>query len=546
MRRRQFLGLVSATAILPATRPALAGTMAAIPVSSPPTEGFAASGEQRDFFHRPRHGWVGDPFPFYENGRFRILYLAAWRDRRHSPQEELLYWPSSWYYTSSDDFVRFTDDVRSLPRGNRDQQDYSCYAGSVIEVHGRYHMFYAGNNRHFPKLGKPSNGVMHAVSDDLFNWTKLPGDTFYAPADRYDFNDWRDPFVFWNEEAKEYWMLVTARLKSGPLRRRGCLALCASKDLGKWDVREPFFAPGMYFDLECSDLFRMGEWWYLVFSEFSEQHRTRYRMSRSLQGPWRVPENDSFDGRAFYAGKTASDGHRRFIFGWNPTRSSNVDYLRWNLDNGLEDCKPPADGQMFGPSGWDWGGNLVVHELVQESDGSLSVRVPPTVDAAFSKELPYKFGSAAGAVQTEDADIYLHGPGEFVCLPAEPMPDRCRIEATVVFESGTHGCGLALRMSEDLESAYYIRLEPLSNRVVFDTWPRSGDVPFEAGLERPLKLRSGKPVNLKVFVDGTTCVVYADDKVAMNSRLYDLKHGRWGIFAHQGSARFRNVRISTL
>ena len=36
---------------------------------------------------------------------------------------------------------------------------------------------------------------MHAVSDDLLQWQKMPEDTFYAPPDLYESNDWRDPYV---------------------------------------------------------------------------------------------------------------------------------------------------------------------------------------------------------------------------------------------------------------------------------------------------------------------------------------------------------------
>jgi len=39
------------------------------------------------------------------------------------------------------------------------------------------------------------------------------------------------------------------------------------------------------------------------------------------------------------------------LFGWNPTRSG---------------AKDKGD--------WDWGGNLVVHELFQEKDGQLASR----------------------------------------------------------------------------------------------------------------------------------------------------------------------------
>lgn len=75
---------------------------------------------------------------------------------------------------------------------------------------------------------------MHAVSDDKVQWKKFPDETFFAPSDIYEPNEWRDPFVFWNEETKEYDMLLAARFKKGISRRRGLTACCASKDLRKW------------------------------------------------------------------------------------------------------------------------------------------------------------------------------------------------------------------------------------------------------------------------------------------------------------------------
>ena len=37
---------------------------------------------------------------------------------------------------------------------------------------------------------------------------------------------------------------------------------------------------------------------------------------------------------------------------------------------------------------WDWGGNLIVHEIVQRPDGTLSVKVPETVDADLKNRCP--------------------------------------------------------------------------------------------------------------------------------------------------------------
>jgi beta-fructofuranosidase len=103
-----------------------------------------------------------------------------------------------------------------------------------------------------------------------------------------------------------------------------------------------------------------------------------------------------------------------------------------------------------------------------------------------------------------------------------------------------------LRASDDLEEAYYVRLEPGRQRLVLDSWPRPGDVPFMVELERPIRLTPKNSVELKIFLDGSVCEVYADSKVAMSARLYNRYTGDWGLFVNEGSVRFRNIKLMTL
>ena len=319
-------------------------------------------------------------------------------------------------------------------------------------------------------------------------------------------------------------MLLAARLTEGPSRRRGCTALCVSKDLKTWTEREPFYAPGLFFTHECPDLFRLGDWWYLLFSEFSERHVTRYRMSRSLAGPWYAPAGpeDTLDGRAWYAAKTASDGERRFAFGWNATREGEKDY------------RP-----------WQWGGNLVVHELLQAVDGALAVNVPEMVDAALDTPVPFSFEPGLGMFMDSGHTVTLGASGAFGCAMGGALPDLCKIELSISFDMHTRSCGLMLRSSDDFETSYYIRLEPHRNRLVFDSWPRPGDVAQMAELERPLTLTPGVPVDISVFVEGTVCEIYAGGRIAMSTRLYNLPSGKWGVFATEGVASFHEVRLFT-
>jgi len=424
------------------------------------------------------------------------------------------------------DFIHFEDWGEALPRGAEGAQDVWVFTGSAIAAPQGFHIYYTGHNSHFENTDRPVQMVMRAASPDLRTWTKDPDFRFVAPLADYEKDDWRDPFVFWNEEAGEYWMLLAARRRAerypaaAPRRQRGCTALATSPDLQTWTVREPFWAPDEYYTHECPDLFRIGEWWYLVYSTFSERCVTHYRLSRSLAGPWIAPGNDTFDGRPYYAAKTAGDGARRYAFGWLATREGETDEGRWQ-----------------------WGGNLVVHEIEQQPDGALTVRPPKTILAAFAHSLPlaprpllgdwraYGDGWAAQAV----------GRASAIRLTDAPLPDECLVEATVAYEPGTASCGLLLRLDDALDAYYQLRLEPAAQRMTLDRWPRPGDQPFM--MERPLSMQPGAPVRLRAFLDGTCLVVYANDQAALSCRLYDHHVGALGAFVTEGAAQFRAVSV---
>jgi len=460
----------------------------------------------------PEDGFAADFIPFYWQGDYHLFYLKDYRDVSGHGEG------TPWWHLVTRDFVHFDDWGEALPRGPQGSQDLWVFTGSVIEHDGTFHIYYTGHNGHLKDQGKPVQAVLHATSPNLCTWTKDAGMSFFAPsALGYEPDDWRDPFVFWYQEAGEFWMLLAARRNAGPSRNRGCTALAASKDLQTWAVREPFWAPDAFYTHECPDLFRLGDRWYLVFSEFSDRSTTRYRMSRSLDGPWLAPTNDSFDGRAYYAAKTAGVGDERYVFGWLPTREGETD-----------------------TGAWQWGGNLVVHQVTQRPDGTLAVRPPATVLAPFVKPAALAPRPVLGTWNT-DGPLSADAVGRFSALNLGPMPDECLIRAQVTYRPGTAACGLLLRADDALDSYYQVRLEPAAQRMVIDRWPRPGDQPFM--LERPLTMKAGAPVHLTLLVDGTCLVVYADDEVALCCRMYEHRAGGLGLFVTEGAAAFSDITM---
>lgn len=86
---------------------------------------------------------------------------------------------------------------------------------------------------------------MHAIStDNMHTWVKQYDWTFGSSAG-YEPYDWRDPFVFYDNEMDVWRMLLAARKKTGPDRRRGVTAQCISHDLINWEPLNHFGTPNV-------------------------------------------------------------------------------------------------------------------------------------------------------------------------------------------------------------------------------------------------------------------------------------------------------------
>ena len=472
-----------------------------------------------ELFYRPGEAVLGDVIPFYDAGEFKPFYLKNTRGHAGPDCEE------GWHRLSTKDHLHFTEFPAHIRGGT----------GSVLKVGELYHMFYCtfedNPRRQF---------IRHATSRDLERWETADG---VLPADGkiYDPAEWRDPFVFWNEGEQKWWMLIATAVL-GKTERRACVGLCVSDDLRRWAYREPFYAPmAAAGACECPDLFRMGEWYYLVFSNYCDRFQTLYRMSRSLRGPWLAPERDTLDSRAYYAAKTGTDGSRRYIYGWNPTKE--LPKKTFNPGNRISrDC-----------CSWDWGGNLVVHELLQNPDGTLRVVPEAHVDAALQTRRPVDVTPVLGGCEASPHAVRLRADCGFGGVLLDRIPALCKLEGEVRFKPGTRRFGIALQVDEQYDTGYYLYLEPGRNRLEYVSeirfWGPDGEggkmFPYAVELERPFTLEADRFYPFKIFVQDSVLVVYFGGEIAMNARMYDYSGRRFGLFAIDGEAEFRNLSLCT-
>jgi beta-fructofuranosidase len=474
----------------------------------PSSQGGIRVTQSKQIYFKPPEGCAGDFIPFYHDGLFYLYYL---RDIR-SPRGHFDGVP--WCLTITPDFVNFTDCGVVLEPGGFDDQDLMCYTGCVCQGPDAFHMYYEGMNPRMRARGKPEQGFMHAVSDDLIHWRKLPG-TFFSP-DGYEDHDWRDPFVFYEESDGRHHMLMAGRSAKGPKTRRGLTAHLVSDNLYDWTVLKPLWAPESYYTHECPDLFQIGEWRYHLFSEFTDACRTRYVMAKSLDGPWISPKDDVFDTRGYYAAKTWSDGKKRYLFGWNPTRQDGDD---------MKD--------------FQWGGSLTVHEVFQRDDGTLAVREPESIRAAWGAGEPLQVEGKTGEVRLDRAD------GMAIAYADSLAPKAYRMSGKVSFTEGTRELGLLLRADPESDTAYGLFFSPAMNRLRFDALPEPHWNQFRTrGLDRLTPMMPGRPMDWSLIVDDTVATLYVDGQVALSTRMYSLKGTRLGFFCQHGAASFADVRVS--
>ncbi|RPE74735.1 beta-fructofuranosidase [Curtobacterium sp. PhB137] len=480
---------------------------------------------------QPPNGFVGDVIPFEHDGTAWLFYLLD--ERPDAPPLER---PTGmpWAAVTTTDFVTFDDKGVVLPSGGPDASDFDCYTGSVVQDdEGTLHLFYTGHN---PRIktgsdgdGKDAQVVSHATSSgDLTDWTKHPDWDFPALAG-YSPEDWRDPFVFRPAADRPWQMLLATRRLGEPYRRSGLVARLESDDLVTWRDADPIWEPHRFITQECPDVFQWGEWWYLVYSEFSDAFCTRYRIAKSPDGPWLAPADDTVDGRAFYAAKTVALGNERYFVGWIASKEDR------------------RDG---GP--WQWAGTMATLQAHQRADGSLRFDLPDGVRAAYTDEvdataLLEPVNGAAATVGAGAASRYASWVGPE--LPAEAL-----VAVDLTLEADSRSFGVLLRTSDDGEEGYALRLEPDRNRLVLDRWPRGttgaeqwqilGDVPHAVELERPVELAPGAH-HLDVHLDGEICVAIIDGSVALSTRLYDHPAGHVGVFVQDGAITLDRLTVRT-
>ena len=451
--------------------------------------------------YRPGIGVLADTIPFFWKNEYHIFYLH--------PVAGV-----NWNHIVTKDFKSWKVlPVALKPDGAHDSPDgMFMFTGSVIEKDGIFHCFYTGHN---PNNPEGLEFILHATSSDLIKWTKhstdiiRPDGVIYRigkklnPEGGWSPSDWDfcDPFVFFNEDEKCYWMVFLADDAATGKQVQG---LATSSDLSKWEFQKPIDTPVAQ---ECPDLFKIDDIWYLIGGG-------EYLWSKDPRGPYVRAESSVIDSPFIYAGKSMFDGKRHVWTGW------------------LRDRQPQKDDGVMG-----WGGTQCLpRELYAGPNGLLYCRPVQEIPSYFAetiidikkspvyKENSSKWGiSKSGLVGMKGA----HGSQITFDTPPNYLMDcSLRMDPSSVIE---------VCFRENGSNGYRLVLDPVSQQVSLKGTTFS--------IDRRVQIDTGKPVSIKAFVLGSMIEVFINDQYALSCRAYDYPSGRLGFNILYGSVELNDMRI---
>ncbi len=450
------------------------------------------------YFKPAGNFFLGDCMPFACEGIFHLFYLL---DEGHHQGLGGL-GGHQWAHATTTDLIHWTHHPLALSI-TADWEGSIC-TGSVFYHAGTYHAFYATRLRDWTQhLG-------HAVSQDGIHFEKTLPNPFASPPLGYAPKDYRDPFVFQDNEGS-FHMLVTSQLETYPLHDRGgCLLHLRSADLWDWQVVGPLLIPagepGYASVPECPDLFEWNGWYYLLFGLGLQ---TRYRMARHPLGPWLRPPVDALDTSFCAVMKTAPFGeNRRIGVGWAGPRQADQD-----------------NGRML------WGGNAVFRELIQNADGTLGTRFPPEMTPATGDPLVLAFTALTVGCSGDSRQIDFDTPATSAVAALAPIPSKCRIHCRIEPAADSIRFGLGLRGDGPFAQKYDLVFDrPL--RTV-----RLGQERIEgvAGLDAPFTLEVILYADMiDVCIGGQRCMI---------NRLPELQGNRLFFFCENGAVRFAEIEV---
>ena len=450
--------------------------------------------EYRSFFLPAVDGikqpYVGDTMPYYEDGIYYIYYLKEGGDSYNH----------SIYLATTKDFVTYTEyDDPIVEAARNGGQDGWVGTGSVVKVKDEYLFFYTGHAS--ADTYEYMEKIMLARGSDPLHFEKAEGWAITPPDEIGQKRDFRDPQAYYDAETDTITLTVTAS-QGGTAR---ILKYTLSGDLSSITYDGIIFTNTVenFWNLECSDTFRMGDKYYLTYS--AQDDTLWYAVSDTPYGPY--GEARRLDGELFYAAKHVEGPEGAFMVGWARRSES-----------------PSSTSEVSG-----WAGNLAVQKVIQKENGDL---VLAPVEAVTGKY------TARRHLAAESDSIQVQAGSRYAYTEAFTAYESFLLKGKFTY-SGKGCFGLAFDYNGQADKYKLITLDPSKQKL---------QLQFNEGstliTETDTALEAGKEYAFTYLQEGSVGIFWLED-ASLTVRLYGVSGKPIRLYAESNSVTFTDLREYT-
>lgn len=343
---------------------------------------------------------------------------------------------------------------------------------------------------------------MVATSKDLTSFERMTDWDLTPPSELGQKNDFRDPQAYYDPETGLITLTITAA-QDGVAR---ILKYTLSADLKNAHYDGIIYTnqEGDFWNLECSDTFRMGDKWYLTYS--AQDDTLWYAVADEPYGPYAPAKR--LEGKLFYAAKHVEDAQNSYMVGWarrSESASSTQEVAAW-------------------------AGNLAVQKLEQKENGELVLVPVENIAEQYTSRRELLIEEPH--VLVESGSLYGY-TDVFKCYESSMIQGQFKY-------TGNGSFGLCFDFDKSPEKYKMISINPAEEKL---------QLLFNEGstliAENEIHLEAGREYSFTYIQEGSVGVFCIDGEAALTVRIYGASGKAIKLFAENNSVLFTSLRQYT-
>lgn len=470
--------------------------------------------------HRPQYhamppqNWMNEAHaPIYYNGKYHLFY-------QHNPQGP--YWHQiHWGHWVSDDMVHWENLRPALaPEAGTLDPDGAWSGSAAYDRNGNPVLFYTAGNDSLSPNQRTGLATPADLSDpDLEQWVKYPEPVTEQNGNGI-YNEFRDPFVWYDEEVDKWYQLVTSGLQDFS---SGTALVYVSDDMYNWEYKGPLYVSDRNIYPELGTVWELPV--LLPLGRDSEGRQKHIFIVNPHEKPEHVaPANDvRRDVEVFY-----------WIGTWDR------DNFRFIPDQEAPSKMDVGDGYLTAESGMVTpDGRTVVFSMVQnvrtpqaeyQAGWAHNLALPVSLSLDSRDQLRIEpiqeLQSLRGTKLVDFADKNLEAANQSLQNVKGDM-----LEIVMEIDPGeAQKFGLKVRRSENGQEETLIYYDKTNGTFNVDRTKSSMDPDVRVdGIQGGYVDLDGENLKLHIFLDRSVVEAFANDKKKLTTRVYVGRYDSLGL-----------------